>query len=59
MSKDSRWLLEDGADRCEVCEAILTREEVKRNISLCTNCAAVIDRQTEEQLEWEHFDWFE
>jgi acetyl-CoA carboxylase beta subunit len=58
-SKDSRELLDDGADRCEVCERVLSREEVKRNISLCNDCAARIDRDTDEQLEREHFDWFE
>jgi hypothetical protein len=56
---DPHELLEDKPRRCECCGKVLTREEVREHISLCTNCAAVIDRETEAQLEREHFDWFE
>jgi hypothetical protein len=56
---DSRELLEDKPRRCEACKRVLTREELKEHPHLCRDCAATIDRDTEKQLEREHFDWFE
>jgi acetyl-CoA carboxylase beta subunit len=59
VSPDSRELLEDKPKRCECCGKVLSRSELKTYISLCEQCASVIDAQTEERLEREHFDgWF-
>lgn len=44
---------------CEACGDRYGSEEEPRHPQLCPHCASMIDRSTEEQLEREHFDWFE
>ena len=44
---------------CEACGNKYGSEEPPKHPHLCPYCATVIDRVTEEQLEQEHFDWFE
>jgi hypothetical protein len=44
---------------CSACGDKYGSQEEPRHPSLCPYCASKIDRDTEAQLEREHFDWFE
>jgi acetyl-CoA carboxylase beta subunit len=61
VSPSAEELLRDAPKRCECCGKVMTREELKAHPHLCATCAAVIDAQTEERLEEDHFGfgWFE
>jgi uncharacterized protein YlaI len=60
MSEDSRKLLDDGPLYCDACGKLMTREDLResRCPTLCIDCCERIDRDTEERLERNHFDWF-
>jgi hypothetical protein len=46
---------------CEACGDLYGSQEEPKHPHLCPYCAAKIDRETEAQLEREHFgfNWFE
>ena len=54
--RTSREVLEDQPKRCSACRKVMTREDLRQHPCLCADCAAVIDRQTEEALERAHYE---
>jgi acetyl-CoA carboxylase beta subunit len=51
--RTSEEALEGKPKRCCACGKVMTREEVRAHPALCGDCAAVIDRQTEERKDQE------
>jgi hypothetical protein len=60
VSKDSKELLDDGPLYCEGCGKLMSREDLRESQcpTLCIDCCATIDRDTDRTLENDHFDWF-